>query len=247
MLALCFDVTGKSGGNKACTPAEALSRQRRASLNGKLKNQLLDECLADAMIYSGDGTGAAIREAAKDALVKGIPLRMAEPTKDGDETPLYMISDSLGSKILLDAIKELSASKNEFVKRTVGRMKAVYLRANQIPLLSLIDWQPTDPNPFEPLARPIRELHATRPELHSPGDRLPIIAFTDPNDLLSYALHDAAYDSDVLRFVDVLVSNQWTYLGAVERPDTAHTSYPDNRCVVAAIAGGSTGLEDVCH
>jgi len=245
---LCFDVTKDHDRNKACTEAEAISKQKRSSLNGKLKNQLLDECLADAIIYSGNDRGRAIRDAAKEALVKGIPVRLRAPAQGGEETPLYMISDSLGSKILLDAIEELTPLSNDFVKKTVGRMKAVYLRANQIPLLNLIDWnQTSEPKPFEPIAQSIRELKATQPFRHPAGSRLPIIAFSDPNDLLSYALHDAAYENDALLFVDVLVSNEWTYFGYVERPDTAHTSYPKNRCVIAAIANGSTGLKKACH
>ncbi len=62
-----------------------------------------------------------------------------------------------------------------------------------------------------------------------------VIAFTDPNDLLSYILVPA---KDVVKYdvVDVVVSNEKTYLGFLERPDTAHIGYQTNPAVVKLIA-----------
>jgi hypothetical protein len=69
---------------------------------------------------------------------------------------------------------------------------------------------------------------------------LQVVAFTDPNDLLSYAL---ARSTPVMSFdvVDVIVSNDNTLFGFVERPDSAHTAYRKNDVVTKLIACGTKG------
>lgn len=67
-----------------------------------------------------------------------------------------------------------------------------------------------------------------------------MVAFTDPNDLLSYALHEWAPLAP-FPLADVIVSNEPTLFGYVERPDTAHTGYRDNRAVMRLIACGTAG------
>jgi hypothetical protein len=249
---LCFDVTAPT---QACPGDQATSRQKRASANGMLKNELLNECLADALVYAGN-RGRAIRDAMKDALVTGLSAEH-KPLKEyaaGDaprapDWPLYMISDSLGSKILLDSIREMQSASNQegqFIEETVARMAAVYLRANQIPLLSLTDASATPSNPFEALGAPLRRAAEGKSNMRDAQEPLPIIAFTDPNDLLSFALHDAKYDTARLRFVDVLVTNAPTYFGKFQSPLDAHTHYKRNKCVIAAVVGGSSGLKQAC-
>ena len=67
---------------------------------------------------------------------------------------------------------------------------------------------------------------------------LRVIAFTDPNDLLSYILVPSpwAKSYDV---VDVVVSNTSTYFGLVEMPTTAHLGYRENTTVRKLVACGN--------
>jgi hypothetical protein len=67
---------------------------------------------------------------------------------------------------------------------------------------------------------------------------LTLVAFNDPNDLLSYRLLPSRYATEDVAVADVLVSNDKTYIGFVERPDTAHTEYTANKDVATAIACG---------
>jgi hypothetical protein len=69
---------------------------------------------------------------------------------------------------------------------------------------------------------------------------LTMVAFTDPNDLLSYRIVPAHLFGDAkdFRFVNVIVSNDTTYFGYVERPDIAHCGYAWNPHVLAMIANG---------
>jgi hypothetical protein len=91
---LDYDNTGtptdcSSAGNGECKP-------KRAWLNGYVKDQLLNDCLSDAVIYEG-ASGNAIR----DAMVESVS-RIIESNPNGDRT-LAVVAESLGSKILFDA------------------------------------------------------------------------------------------------------------------------------------------------
>ena len=67
---------------------------------------------------------------------------------------------------------------------------------------------------------------------------LTIVAFVDPNDLLSFRLLPK---SDRARIVNFVVSNADTYLGYAERPDEAHCNYIRNAYVMHAIVFGYAG------
>jgi hypothetical protein len=68
--------------------------------------------------------------------------------------------------------------------------------------------------------------------------RLAVVAFTDPNDLLSYRLLPARYAAPDVAVADVLVSNDTTWLGWIENPLTAHLDYLANPDVATMIACG---------
>jgi hypothetical protein len=68
--------------------------------------------------------------------------------------------------------------------------------------------------------------------------RLAVVAFTDPNDLLSYRLLPARYAAPDVAVADVLVSNDKTWLGLIENPVAAHLDYLANPDVGDLIACG---------
>lgn len=67
-----------------------------------------------------------------------------------------------------------------------------------------------------------------------------VVAFSDPNDLLTYRIlpEHLAEDFKEFRVINVLVSNDTTYFGYLERPDTAHCGYPWNPHVFGMLARG---------
>jgi hypothetical protein len=67
-----------------------------------------------------------------------------------------------------------------------------------------------------------------------------VVAFSDPNDLLTYRIvpEHLAEDFGEFRVINVLVSNDTTYFGYLERPDTAHCGYPWNPHVFGMLARG---------
>ena len=70
------------------------------------------------------------------------------------------------------------------------------------------------------------------------GSEIWMVAFTDPNDLLSYRLMPWRYARPGVTVVDVLVSNDKTYFGLLENPLSAHTGYMKNPAVTKAIMCG---------
>lgn len=78
-------------------------------------------------------------------------------------------------------------------------------------------------------------------ELFAPlNPPMTVVAFSDPNDLLTYRLTPAslAKHLDDFRVINVIVSNDTTVLGYIERPDTAHCGCTWNAHVYELLARG---------
>ena len=76
------------------------------------------------------------------------------------------------------------------------------------------------------------------------GDRrrgpvpLTLVAFSDPNDALSYTLPAQRYADENVTVFNILISNAPTWLGLLERPDRAHLDYLTNPDVGRLVACG---------
>jgi hypothetical protein len=212
---LCYDT---SEATKVCQ--NPVYDRRRAPINGLLKSKLMNDCFADALIYVG-ARGPEIREGIRRALHEIRTQRQASP-----ETPLFLIAESLGSKVLADAIMEAVDARSPdagLLVETLASLQQIYMGANQIALLELADSSAAvSPLATLPSIERLRGAIATAPGRAADDETLQIVAFTDPNDMLSYEL-PASVDG-----VDVIVSNKPTILWLFESPWGAHTGYLDN-------------------
>lgn len=244
---LAYDSTGNP--SDCSVPGEC--KPKRASLNGRLKDVLLNDCLSDAVIYQGESR-QAIRSAMVAAITKVVGDSEAKARAAGvTPGPLMLVTESLGSKVTFDALAEMvegsaSPQSKSAGDSAVARLGLVMMGANQLPILGLAD-QSVDvagarisaagSAPQDALTRLLRL--TDRPKLTQGSfSRLSLVAFTDPNDLLSYRLQASRYASPKVDVTDVLVSNDSTYFGFLERPDTAHTGYRSNAAVASLIACG---------
>ena len=67
-----------------------------------------------------------------------------------------------------------------------------------------------------------------------------VVAFSDPNDMLSYALaRSPLAAAATYPIIDVIVSNDVTYFGLFELPNTAHLDYAKTEAVRRLIACGN--------
>jgi hypothetical protein len=234
---LYFDKTGEPTDCESanvCTPV-------RAKLNGKLKDTLLNDCLADAMIYQGTSRDG-IRQKMSDAISRLIErARIAARDESTEPGPLILVSFSLGSKIAFDALEYLTVKgrpTGEGAVDAIDRLSVIYMGANQLPILHLSEQNAITAaraltEPADSLQRVLR----FAPRRNALATRT-VVSFTDPNDLLSYRLLSSRYASSNVAIADVLVSNDNTYVGLLESPYAAHLDYDVNDSVNTLIACG---------
>jgi hypothetical protein len=215
-----------------CTAAGAC-KPKRAWLNGYVKDKLLNDCLSDAVIYQGE-SHVAIR----DAMVRTI-AQVLEQDPDS-EAPLVVVAESLGSKMLFDALSAMLESwqpqTRALGQQAARRLGLLFMAGNQLPILGLAEQRAIATR--DALQR-FLDLRRRQPNRRADTlQRLAVVAFTDPNDLLSYRLLPARYTAPDVAVADVLVSNDSTWLGLIENPMTAHLDYLANPDVGVMIACG---------
>jgi hypothetical protein len=240
---LDYDNTGSTSDCSAAGAGEC--RPARARLNGYVKDRLLNDCLSDAVIYEG-----ASRNAIRDAMIESVS-RILESNPNGDRT-LAVVAESLGSKILFDALSSMLESRQPRMQalgqQAARRLGLVFMAGNQLPILSLseqdIERLPGGPSPVpgstaapDALQR-FLELRRQSPLRAEPVARLAVVAFTDPNDLLSYRLLPARYAAPDVAVADALVSIDTTWMGLIENPVSAHLDYLAHPDVAEIIACG---------
>lgn len=251
---LCYDQKDKSEACKAADSVIPAYPYERAEINRALKDTLMNDCLADAIIYQGKARDAIISQLQKAILTAGASPGASSTSSDvvmaaaTASAPLVLITESLGSKMAFDAIYKLVVSRDEIESaagiRTFDRTTQVFMGANQMPILALADQRLdgatlTDKSsyPKDALAELIAMKRLRAATVTAPPPR--VVAFTDPNDSLSYILAPAKQVSNY-DLVDVIVSNDNTYLGLLENPYTAHTGYLANIEVMRLIACGTS-------
>jgi hypothetical protein len=240
----------------------------RNGVNKKLKKLLINDAFGDAVQYMGD---SALRDAmqypvetslclitndaALDAVAPGGDVDHCEfkPGFDPD-FGFAVLTHSLGSTILFDVIDKLSgpssgslsalgsgmAVQKVETKAAVTQLRNntyhVFMMANQLPLLHLAankicippKQQERSPMPFANLQMGT------------------IVAFNDPNDLLSYPISDCQREAEPrITFVDVEISvAKWALYvpgyGTASHPLNAHVGYYSDDRVISLIACGST-------
>ncbi len=115
------------------------------------------------------------------------------------------------------------------VSSAMASLTSFFMLANQLPLLRFAG------------NRSLEEFVTGATEMRKPGEgaaALTVVAFIDPNDLLSFRLLPK---SDHGRVIDFVVSNANTYFGYAELPDRAHCNYIANGYVMHAIVFGYAG------
>jgi hypothetical protein len=236
---LDYDNTGSpadcsAAGSGECKPV-------RAYFNGYVKDRLLNDCLSDAVIYEGQS-----RDTIRDAMIESVS-RIIESNPNGDRT-LAVVAESLGSKILFDALSAMLESRQPRTQalglQASRRLGLLFMAGNQLPILGLAEQNiglrqdaraAQEPDALRRFLELRRRQAAPRAETIG---RLAVVAFSDPNDLLTYRLLPARYAAPDVAVADVLVSNARTWLGLLENPVAAHLDYLANPQVGDMIACG---------
>lgn len=184
---------------------------------------------------------------------------------------IVIVTESLGSRMVFDAISALKVEAQRkgvnslaAFDEAVSPITQIYMLANQLPILALarpalVQAASNTPDPATSPAASKTPAMATAlsvlsdarkrhektresdPKLQATEAKLSLVAFTDPNDLLSYRLKpdDQAVVGANTTVVNVITSNDYSYLGLVENPLTAHEGYPLNKDALRLLFGGS--------
>jgi hypothetical protein len=157
-----------------------------------------------------------------------------------------VISHSLGSRIVIDGVQRIAARIErrdlDFKEALKHKKIPIYMMSNQLPMLQLGQKLPEVSNQKKSYCQPGGEKYEKRVLASTP-----IIAFSDPNDLLSYAIPngfvekylDSRLCTDVTNInINVAkIINAFSF-GKVANPLDAHIGYDTDDRVVALIAKG---------
>lgn len=170
------------------------------------------------------------------------------------EDDYAIITHSLGSRIVVDMIQEIGNALTEdkdlrnFQDAVRNKRVPIYMLANQLPLLQLGREPISIRDKVAEYCRPAGRLYSQR----AIGE-LAIYAFSDPNDILSYAIPprfvEESIDSRLCPRVTNIVLNvakpiSLFGISDFANPIEAHTGYDNDSRVIGIITRGS-GHDDV--
>jgi hypothetical protein len=233
----------------------------RAHFNAKLKRKLMNDCLSDAVIYTGSA-GDEIRRWLRIQVCEAIDGRMVDERhciipSNASRRKTIFVAESLGSKMLADALLSIwnlaGPTGKARIEEQLADVQSVFFLANQIPLLNAATYGAprsgsksfaSGDEEVELLGLFAKARNRSRGKLldAAPSAPMHFVSFWDPNDLLSYRLlrgRDSVPDG--VRVTNVLVSNAPTYLGLLELPDAAHCGYGWNAAVIGIVTKGYRG------
>ena len=257
------------------TIREELNRNdASAKLNNEIKKILVNGCLSDVTTYAGD-KGPDIRSKLLESL--SIINKRIDKTENVIVISSSLGSKVLADSLLLDSKYSISNSLEDGsegeseIKRTddyrleskslLMKTKTIFMASNQLALLyplsldtDKIDSRFSSPNHNEemmqnPLVYAVSSV-LSEPEIFdkkTDEGLMSIVAFNDPNDLLSYPVPEEVLtpkepDNDVnFNLYNIYVSNDWTWFKLFTNPVKTHTAYLENDDVIELISCGTAG------
>jgi hypothetical protein len=249
--ALCYDTTQPS---ETCPASAPHLADRRAVVNALLKNKIMDDCLSEAVFAVGEEGIARVGSTVE----KGLEIALAGGT--AESAPLFVVAQSLGSKLFVDAIIRManrSCDAAVDVAHAMKRTVQIFMEANQLPVLALA-YNPRLKTDCEGGMKALSAEQATglgalgalratsTGPLKSVTSPLKVAAFSDPNDILSWTLVPAPGMPAGVERADIVLANDWSILGLFENPLAAHLTYGQRCRVQRVIAKGTAGLAESC-
>lgn len=232
---------------------------RRAEINNLMK-KFSNDTGPDPIIYLGESREDILVSFAQAFcwMIKGdwqnLPDGVAKACSFNDDglaknlaiDQYAMVSHSLGSRITIDGLQRIAELIDrrdaDFRETLKHKTIPIYMMSNQLPMLQLGRKLPEVSNQKSAYCRPDGEKYEKRMLASTP-----IIAFSDPNDLLSYAIPQGFVDKylDSRLCTDVTnininvakIINAFNF-GKIANPLEAHIGYDTDERVVGLIAKG---------
>ena len=232
--------------------SDATYASDRVLVNRQLKAQLIDDALADPVLYIG-----RYRNHMQFPIMRAVEaiLHDYEPQDE-----LAIITQSLGSYMSYDTLLKMSRGERimgekeysaDVVRDLIGHTNYVFMLANQLPLLELSEV--SNPLPLghasDTAVKALAEIRRQnkpkiRPQQPPAPFALHLVAFSDPNDLLSYPLDHSSISGSTIAYSNVVVSvERSAILGVFAWPLTAHTGHDKSKVVMDLLAFGHKGSD----
>jgi len=240
---------------------------RRAKVNDILK-KFSNDAIADPMIYLGEKQEDIQKSVGQSYCWMishgwgGFPSGIHKPCDllssgrfaNAEKDDYIFISHSLGSRITIDALQRLANlfNKKEFQEKFPDLKKlhnviqqkdiTIFMLSNQLPLLQLGRSLPEVLNEHDKYCSPQGSNYAERF-----ANQSHIVAFSDPNDMLSYTIPEGYKDKyldsrmcTTVSNISINIANVVDVFGFSEiaSPMEAHTGYDHDERVVALLAHG---------
>lgn len=251
----------------------------RVPFNNMIK-KFLDNTLPDPLIYEVDKNNLILDSANQSMCwvlgtnwdnipnnqAKVCDMSLYEGIEHYNNENLLFITHSLGSKILMDALmvdvnqvsdaKPVSVEKKAMINRLKNKELTVFMLANQLPILQIGHPQPKIHNQINAYCQKGGAKYSDRI-----FNGVNIVAFSDPNDILSYAIPQEFADKYIDSRICPKVTNVSVNVAPVISafgvqfvdPITAHTNYDNNDKVINLITKGTHNfnqdkqLNGQCH
>jgi len=242
---------------------------RRAPFNNTMK-AFLNDVGPDPMIYVTDKENLILR-ATQQAICWMLADGEGDEIEDNqsnvcsvsslsrlsnlEKYNIVFITHSLGSRIIMDALGEIVETLNDdqavaghpaLISKLQEKEMTVFMLSNQLPLLQIGLPAPEVVGQIDSYCRTNGKNYS-----HRAFNKLNIVAFTDPNDLLSYAITqdfvDHYLDSrmcPVVTNIHINVADRITAFGIeVVNPIAAHGNYDSDERVIELISRGNINFE----
>lgn len=237
---------------------------KRASLNGSLKS-FMNTTVPDLLIYNGNGYDkitASVRQSVCWMMGdswEGLPESGTHECRGWDGSTFstiasddhFFITHSLGSRITIDTIQNFSGSDSaqplqgpdSAIRRAIhGKEFTVFMMANQLPLLQMGRDAPANSGMADDYC-----LSGSPKADQRVMKRMNIVAFSDPNDILSYPVPpdfaERNIDSRIcpdVRNVSLHITTEKNLFDTLSfaNPLDAHNGYMEDDRVIEMIARG---------
>lgn len=244
---------------------------KRAAFNNTTK-RFINDTVPDPMIYLIDRNGL-ILNSAKQATCwmlsskwENLDYRQKKicrvssfnQIRDLNRENIVYITHSLGSRILIDSVSDIvnevgreDLRRNKEARLIIDEMRTknmtVYMLANQLPMLQIGRKKPAVHNQYDSYCTPKGKKHGERV-----FNRVNVVAFNDPNDLLSYDITQEFVDEYIdsrmcpaVTNVNINVAKEISAFGVgVVNPITAHTEYDNDERIIEMISHGTKDIKN---
>lgn len=236
------------------------AQSQRKFLNHLLKEQMMNQRMSEPVLYIGK------YKKEMQFPLKWAFQRMIDDDFGDGRDEIVVITASLGSYMMYDTLTMLGSEPEDHLINTdefFVKLKAIVMLANQLPLLLMSEvtsiggqlgeipdegWNESSQSEedwFEyPIMKNFVQMRTSAYKQRNPGKEIPplsMVAISDPNDILSYALPGyLAEENDYVNYVNVTVNLTPTdSFPFFANPVEAHINHENSDEVIHFIVHGS--------